>query len=133
MRLWPGSSAHCRRSRGGGDLRAHRATQGKAGRAWSPAHEHDLSGPGTCRTREIPLESRIIHVADAYEAMTSDRPYRKAPGERFAIEELRRNAGTQFDEDVVDALLQVLGDRSKREDLAPKFVAIGRDRAAVDV
>ena len=45
----------------------------------------------------IPLESRIILVADAFEAMTSDRPYRRAPGEEFAIAELRRNAGTQFD------------------------------------
>ena len=46
---------------------------------------------------DIPLESRIILVADAYEAMTSDRPYRKAPGQAFAVAELRRNAGTQFD------------------------------------
>ena len=101
---------------------------------WVRHHHERIDGagyPDGIADREIPLESRIIHVADAYEAMTSDRPYRKAPGERFAIEELRRNAGTQFDEDVVDALLRVLGDRSKREHLAPKFVAIGRDRAAV--
>jgi diguanylate cyclase (GGDEF)-like protein len=101
---------------------------------WVRHHHERIDGagyPDGIADREIPLESRIIHVADAYEAMTSDRPYRKAPGERFAIEELRRNAGTQFDEEVVDALLRVLGDRSKREDLTPKFVAIGRDRAAV--
>ena len=56
----------------------------------------------------IPLQSRIILVADAFEAMTSDRPYRRAPGEAFAVEELRRNAGTQFDPEVVAALCRVL-------------------------
>ena len=56
----------------------------------------------------IPLESRIILVADAYEAMTSDRPYRAAPGREFAFDELRQNAGTQFDARVVDALCRVL-------------------------
>ena len=56
----------------------------------------------------IPLEARIILVADAFEAMTSDRPYRKAPGQAFAVEELRRNAGSQFDPAVVAALTRVL-------------------------
>jgi diguanylate cyclase (GGDEF)-like protein len=56
----------------------------------------------------IALESRIILVADAYEAMTSDRPYRRAPGREFAIAELRRHAGTQFDPRVVHALCRVL-------------------------
>jgi HD-GYP domain-containing protein (c-di-GMP phosphodiesterase class II) len=58
--------------------------------------------------RDIPLESRIILVADAFEAMTSDRPYRKAPGVEFAVEELQRHAGTQFDPDVVAALCLAL-------------------------
>ena len=56
----------------------------------------------------IPLESRIILVADAYEAMTSDRPYRKAPGQAFAVQELQRGAGTQFDARVVEALCRIL-------------------------
>jgi diguanylate cyclase (GGDEF)-like protein/putative nucleotidyltransferase with HDIG domain len=56
----------------------------------------------------IPLESRIILVADAFEAMTSDRPYRKAPGADFAIAELRKHAGAQFDPEVVEALCRVL-------------------------
>ena len=56
----------------------------------------------------IPLESRIIFVADAFEAMTSDRPYRTAPGEEYALAELRRHAGTQFDQHIVDALIHAL-------------------------
>ena len=56
----------------------------------------------------IPLESRVILVADAFEAMTSDRPYRLAPGQSFALRELGRHAGTQFDPTVVEALTRVL-------------------------
>jgi diguanylate cyclase (GGDEF)-like protein len=103
---------------------------------WVRHHHERIDGagyPDGLADRQIPLESRIIHVADAFEAMTSDRPYRKAPGERFAIEELRGNAGTQFDESVVDALLRVLGDRHAREHLAPHVVGAGRTRVAAHV
>jgi diguanylate cyclase (GGDEF)-like protein/putative nucleotidyltransferase with HDIG domain len=82
---------------------------------WIRHHHERIDGhgyPDGLAGEEIPLESRIIHVADAFEAMTSDRPYRKGPGIQFAIEELRRNAGTQFDRDVVDEFLRVLGERS---------------------
>ena len=73
-------------------------------------HErYDGSGyPDGIAGEDIPLESRIILVADAFEAMTSDRPYRKAPGHEFAISELRRHAGAQFDPRVVDALCRAL-------------------------
>ena len=50
-----------------------------------------------CAGDEIPLEARILAVADSYEAMTNDRVYRRAIGRWRAREELRRNAGTQFD------------------------------------
>jgi diguanylate cyclase (GGDEF)-like protein/putative nucleotidyltransferase with HDIG domain len=70
----------------------------------------------------IPLESRIILVADAFEAMTSDRPYRKAPGPDFAVGELRKHAGTQFDPEVVDALCRVL-DRGGVADAAERDAA----------
>jgi diguanylate cyclase (GGDEF)-like protein/putative nucleotidyltransferase with HDIG domain len=82
---------------------------------WVRHHHERIDGggyPDGLVGREIPLESRIIHVADAFEAMTSDRPYRLAPGERFAVEELRRHAGTQFDHEVVEALVRVVGDSS---------------------
>jgi len=54
---------------------------------------------------EIPLASRVFAVADAYNAMTSDRPYRKAVSHSAAIEEIKRGVGTQFDPKVVEAFL----------------------------
>jgi diguanylate cyclase (GGDEF)-like protein len=78
---------------------------------WVRHHHERYDGcgyPDGLAGEEIPLEARIILVADAFEAMTSDRPYRKAPGQDFAIDELQRNAGTQFDADVVRALTCVL-------------------------
>ncbi len=77
-------------------------------------HEHwDGSGyPHGLAGEEIPFGSRLILVADAYDAITTDRSYRDAAGPEQALEELRRNAGTQFDPAVVAALeahLQGLG------------------------
>lgn len=75
-------------------------------------HEHErYDGKGYVKGLKggkIPLESRIIFVADAYEAMTSDRPYRKALSKKGAVEELRRGSGTQFDPTIVNALLKVI-------------------------
>jgi len=60
--------------------------------------QYDGSGyPHQRRAEEIPLHARIIGVADAFDAMTSDRPYRKALSFEQAFEELRRCAGQQFD------------------------------------
>jgi len=56
---------------------------------------------------QIPMGARIIAVADAYDAMTTDRPYRRARRREEAIEELRRCAGTQFDPKVVEAFLGI--------------------------
>jgi diguanylate cyclase (GGDEF)-like protein len=74
-------------------------------------HEHfDGSGyPDGLSGDEIPPESRIILVADAFEAMTSDRPYRRARPVHEALAELERLAGTQFDPACVDALRFALG------------------------
>jgi diguanylate cyclase (GGDEF)-like protein len=57
----------------------------------------------------IPLESRIVAVCDAFDAMVSDRPYRSAMSRAAAVLELRVSAGTQFDPLVVDAFLEELG------------------------
>jgi diguanylate cyclase (GGDEF)-like protein len=78
---------------------------------WVRHHHERFDGggyPDGLAGEEIPLESRVILVADAFEAMTSDRPYRQAPGQSFAILELGRHAGTQFDPAVVEALTRVL-------------------------
>jgi HD-GYP domain-containing protein (c-di-GMP phosphodiesterase class II) len=56
---------------------------------------------------EIPLEARIIAACDAYNAMTTTRPYREAMDPAAAAAELQRCAGSQFDPTVVDALLAV--------------------------
>jgi putative nucleotidyltransferase with HDIG domain len=63
--------------------------------------------PGELSGEEIPLASRIIHACDAWHAMTSDRPYRKALG-RAAIDQLRENMGEQFDPRVALALVDVV-------------------------
>jgi HD-GYP domain-containing protein (c-di-GMP phosphodiesterase class II) len=65
-------------------------------------YPHGLSG------ERIPLEGRILAVADAYEAMTADRPYRSALPEAEARAELERGAGAQFDAGVVAAFLRLL-------------------------
>jgi diguanylate cyclase (GGDEF)-like protein/putative nucleotidyltransferase with HDIG domain len=79
--------------------------------AWVLAHHERLDGRGYPRGLsgdDIPVEARVLAVADAYEAMTADRPYRGSLGPEEAAAELRRGAGTQFDADVVDALLRTL-------------------------
>ena len=91
-------------------------------REWVLAHHERPDGHGYplgLGTEELPLEARIVAVADAYEAMTSDRVYRRAIGGEAARRELRRGAGTQFDPVVVEAFLTVLENAS---------LALGRPR-----
>ncbi len=59
------------------------------------------------RAEDVPVGARILNVADAFDAMTSDRPYRRALSVAAALDELRRGAGTQFDRDVVACLLRL--------------------------
>ena len=85
-------------------------------------HEHlDGSGyPHGLRGDEIPRESRILLVADAFEAMTSDRPYRKGRPASAAVAELRRCAGQQFDPEVVAAFESVLDVRVANASALPE-------------
>lgn len=72
---------------------------------YAMSHHERIDGkgyPNGIKGDDIPLFSRIIAVVDAYEAMTSDRPYRKALLKTDAIKELKRHAGTQFDKDIVE-------------------------------
>jgi diguanylate cyclase (GGDEF)-like protein/putative nucleotidyltransferase with HDIG domain len=75
------------------------------------SHEHfDGSGyPDGLVGEAIPAASRILLTADAFDAMTADRPYRRALAVAEALAELRRHAGTQFDADCVAELAAVLG------------------------
>jgi diguanylate cyclase (GGDEF)-like protein len=80
-------------------------------RSWILLHHERPDGRGYPEGRgqaDVPLESSIIGVADAYEAMTSHRPYRPAYAADDAADELRRQAGTQFRSDVVEALLRAV-------------------------
>lgn len=63
--------------------------------------------PFGLRGEEIPLSARIFAVADAFDAMTSARPYRPAMSREQALQELQRHAGTQFDPHVVEAFLEL--------------------------
>ncbi len=75
-------------------------------------HErYDGNGyPQGLKGEEIPIGARVVSVVDAYDAITSVRPYQKAQAKRDAIAELRKSAGTQFDPRVVEAFIVVIGD-----------------------
>jgi HD-GYP domain-containing protein (c-di-GMP phosphodiesterase class II) len=76
-------------------LSSHERTDGRG-------YPEGLSG------EQIPLGARIIAVCDAFEAMTCDRPYPRAITTEAALEELKRNRGTQFDPAVVDAFCNAM-------------------------
>lgn len=74
-------------------------------------HHERMDGSGYPRRLEkdsICLEARILAVADIFDAMATDRPYRHAPGRKKAVEVLKLGRGSQFDPYVVDAFFAVL-------------------------
>jgi diguanylate cyclase (GGDEF)-like protein/PAS domain S-box-containing protein len=78
---------------------------------WILKHHEWWNGSGYplgLKGKEIPLECRILAIADAYDAMTSDRPYRKAMAHDSAVSELKRFAGVQFDPELVRNFLGFL-------------------------
>jgi diguanylate cyclase (GGDEF)-like protein/putative nucleotidyltransferase with HDIG domain len=86
---------------------------------WVRSHHERVDGrgyPAGLSGEQIPVEAKILAVADSYEAMTADRPYRRALAAEVAHEELRQNAGGQFDPDVVDAFVAVLAEGSAARD-----------------
>jgi putative nucleotidyltransferase with HDIG domain len=82
-------------------------------------HEHFDGGgyPGGLAGSEIPIESRIIAVADAYDAMTHDRPFRAALPHAEAIRRIREGAMSQFDPSVVTVFLELFESESRRDRL----------------
>lgn len=72
--------------------------------------------PEGLKGENIPLLCRMLAVADAYDAMTSDRPYRKAFPREKALEEIRKNAGSQFDPVIVELFLDIIGNIEIEED-----------------
>jgi len=100
-----------------------RSIPGLGGVARIVRHEHerfDGAGyPDGLSGTEIPIGSRIILACDAYHAMTSDRPYRKAMDHSEAIRELAASAGTQFDPEITEQLIGCLyGQRQSGTPLA---------------
>lgn len=78
------------------------------------AHHERWDGKGYpkgLKGKEIPLQSRIIAIADSYDAMTSERSYRSALSEEVAIGELKLNAGTQFDPELIDVFIEKVLDK----------------------
>jgi diguanylate cyclase (GGDEF)-like protein len=89
---------------------------------WIRAHHERWDGTGYPRGLaggEIPLGARVIAVCDAWDAMTSPRPYRGALHRREAIEELGRGRGTQFDPAIVDEFFFILGHETAPLDTMP--------------
>ena len=85
-------------------------------------HQEHWDGKGYPKNlagEKIPLLSRIIAIADAYDAMTQDRVYRKAMTHEAALEEIKKNAGTQFDPQIAMLFIEVVSDEYIRKAAKP--------------
>lgn len=77
---------------------------------WVRGHHERFDGkgyPDGLKGEDIPFQARILAVADTFDSMTAERPYRPTSGKAHAIDEIRRHAGIQFDPKVVEAFLRV--------------------------
>jgi len=96
-------------------------------------HHHErYSGHGYpfgLRGNDIPLGARIVAIADAYDAMTHDRPYKRAISHDAAVKELRRHAGTQFDPELVTLFCDLFASRAPTVD--PPLVTFASGQAAI--
>ena len=104
----------------------------EAGRIVEQTHERvDGTGyPKGLKGDEICLEAKIISVVDAYDAMTTDRPYRKGMPQEEALSRLRESAGTQFDPKVVAAFVQMLEQEGlKLPEFGEEFAQLKRHAA----
>jgi len=80
------------------------------------AHHERYDGtgyPDRLRGLEIPLAARIMAVADTYDAITSERPYRGAESHSFAVKEIIKFSGVQFDPEVVQHFIEIAGEIAK--------------------
>ncbi|TYS67497.1 HD domain-containing protein [Sutcliffiella horikoshii] len=86
-------------------------------------HHERLNGrgyPKGLQGEEIVLEARIIAVSDTFDAMTEDRAYRGAFTPEYAVDELQRLSPSQYDSEVVNALIEVLQEEGKLKETSPK-------------
>jgi diguanylate cyclase (GGDEF)-like protein len=98
-------------------------------------HHHERFGgagyPYGLSGHEIPLGARIVAIADAYDAMIQDRPYKRKISHEAAVDELRRHAGTQFDPDLVEIFCDIYGARAPEADpAAVGFIAAAQGHHA---
>lgn len=98
-------------------------------------HHHErYSGHGYpfgLRGNDIPLGARIVAIADAYDAMTHDRPYKRAISHDAAIRELRRHAGTQFDPELVNLFCELYAREAPKPD--PSIVVLNEAPVTIDL
>jgi HD-GYP domain-containing protein (c-di-GMP phosphodiesterase class II) len=96
-------------------------------------HHENWDGTGyplALSGKTVPVSARIVHVVDAYDAMTSDRPYRRGMSHEEAMEVLARFAGSQFDPEVVNVFAELEETKQLRPQTPPEFDAAQLDRLA---